>query len=139
MLEQRQRPSVFIKDLRQKTPEEKSYYLLIAYPEDDERENVWMIVEGQEEAAKMAKVYILDGCDLDNSKVLVSCTENTIDGITSIYWFMYKMQGIYPDLGMDIESFAAGDPIEVQRAAENIRVNPQVSITAENDYTEKDI
>lgn len=139
MLEQRQRPSVFIKDLRQRTSEEKSYYLLIAYPEDDERENVWMIVEGQEEAAKMAKVYILDGCDLDNSKVLVSCTESTIDGITSIYWFMYKMQGIYPDLGMDIESFAAGDPIEVQRAAENMRVNPQVSITAENDYTEKDV
>lgn len=140
MLEQRQRPSVFIKDMTPKRPEEKNYYILVCYPEDDERENTWILVEGQSEAARMAKTYILDGCDLDNSKVLVSPYENQISGMVSIYWFMYKMQGIYPELEMDIESFASGDPIEVTKAAEIARVNPQVSITKEdNEYTEKDV
>lgn len=143
MLEQRQRPMAFSKVAPPvaKGPEEKDYYLLITYPEGTIERNDWMIVEGRREAAERAKTYILDGCDLDNSKVLVSSSENSIEGMVSIYWFMYKMQGLYPDLGMDIESFAAGDPVEVQQAADEVRNNPQVSIMPSDNgvYEGKDV
>lgn len=92
-----------------KSPEEKKYYLLIAFKNED-RDPTWQECTGRAEAYDEAKRFVLDNADVEMSRVFV---EGVIIGEeVNLFWFLSKMKEVYQDASFDVTDYMEGDPQE---------------------------
>lgn len=90
-----------------KSPEEKKYYILVHY-KDDIHDPTWKECFGRTEAVHEARLYTMENADLERSVVFVEGV--TVDPEVTLYWFLKKMEDLFPDSSFDVDEYMMGDP-----------------------------
>lgn len=116
-----------------KSPEEKKYYLLIVFKNDD-RDPTWIDCIGRTEAYDQAKRYVLDNADVEASKVLVEF--GVVGNEANLYWFLVKMKEVFQDSSFDVADYMEGDIQEAVDASTN--AIPEIPQQIDQFYGEAD-